>query len=64
MTGGEGEDGYLDSTEVYDPSVGSWAAGAKLPRPMVDMRAINWLGSILIFGIKVTRFNFKPKSYS
>ena len=41
----------LESTEVYDPSVGSWVvAGAKLPRPMSGQRAINILNKVLIFG--------------
>ena len=50
MTGGN--DGYfLDSTEVYDPSVGSWVTtGAKLPRPMADLRATNIDDKVLIFG--------------
>ena len=50
MTGGY--DGYyLDSTERYDPSIGSWVkAGAKLPRPMSDLRAVNIDDRVLIFG--------------
>ena len=41
----------LDSTEVYDPSVGSWVmAGAKLPGPMSDLRAVNIDDRVLIFG--------------
>ena len=39
VTGG-GDDDYLDSTETFDPLVGSWTASrAKLPRPMVGIRA-------------------------
>ena len=30
---------YLDLTEIFDPLVGSWTAGAKLPRPMSDISA-------------------------
>ena len=42
----------LESTEVYDPSVGSWVvAGAKLPRPMYGLRATNIDDRVLIFGI-------------
>ena len=37
---------YLDSTEIFDPLVGSWTAGAKLPRPMRGIRAEN----VLLFG--------------
>ena len=43
VTGGA-DDGYryLDSTETFDPLVGSWTASqAKLPRPMVGLRAEN-----------------------
>ena len=41
----------LESTEVYDPSVGSWVvAGAKLPRPMCCLRAIKIDDRVLMFG--------------
>ena len=43
VTGGQ-DDGYttLDSTETFDPLVGSWTASqAKLPRPMMGLRAEN-----------------------
>ena len=41
----------LDSTEVYYPSVGSWViAGAKLPRPMISLKAIYIDDRVLIFG--------------
>ena len=50
MTGGY--DGYedLDTTEVYDPNVGSWTAGAKLPFKMKGMRATYIADQVLIFG--------------
>ena len=53
VTGGFVENGdFLDSTEVYDPSVGTWVeAGAKLPRPMYGLRATNIDDRVLIFGI-------------
>ena len=55
MTGGY-DGSYLDSTEVYDLSVGSWVvADAKLPRPMDGMRAISIHNRVLIFG-KLTFF--------
>ena len=41
VTGGQ-DDGYdyLDSTETFDPLVGSWTVSrAKLPRPMSGIRA-------------------------
>ena len=52
MTGGYDENySFLDSTELYDPSVGSWVvAGAKLPRPMSDLKAINIDDRVLMFG--------------
>ena len=51
VTGGYGNSNYLDSTELYDPSVGSWVmADAKLPRPMCCLRAINIDDRILMFG--------------
>ena len=43
-------DAYQDSTELYDPSVGSWAmSGARLPAPM-ETKAVNIDGRVLIFG--------------
>ena len=54
VTGGLGLDGSqsLDSTEVYNPSVGGWAiTGAKLPIPMFGLKAINIDDRVLIFGI-------------
>ena len=50
VTGGYGSD-FLDSTEVYQPSVGSWVvAEAKLPRPTCCMSAININDRVLMFG--------------
>ena len=49
VTGGYGSV-YLDSTEVYNPSVGWVETAAKLPRPMVSLRAINIDDRVLIFG--------------
>ena len=46
VTGGWDGSHTLDSTEVFDPLVGSWTAGAKLPRPMEGIRAEN----VLLFG--------------
>ena len=58
VTGGS-DGSFLDSTEVYDPSVGSWVlTGAKLPTPMGDLRAVNIDERILIFGIN---FLFRKK---
>ena len=41
----------LDSTEIYEPSLGSWRAGAALPNPMVGMRAAQINNRVLMFGI-------------
>ena len=52
MTGGQDGSVLLDSTELYDTNVGSWVvAGAKLPRPMSNVKAINIDDRVLIFGI-------------
>ena len=43
--------GTLDSTETFDPLLGSWtASGAKLPKPMEHHRVANINGRVLIFG--------------
>ena len=52
VTGGydDGKD-RLDSTETFDPMVGSWAASeAKLPQPMSSLSAANINDRVLIFG--------------
>ena len=41
---------YLDTTELFDPSVGSWTAGASLPIPMSGLRAAYIAEQVLIFG--------------
>ena len=52
MTGGhDWGHNYFDSTEVYNPSVGSWTVKkARLPRRMVELRATNIGDKVLIFG--------------
>ena len=52
VTGGYGQSfTFLDSTELYDPSLGSWTvAGARLPSPSVGLRAVNIDERILVFG--------------
>ena len=48
---GGGNAGYLDSTELYDPSVGSWVvAAAKLPTPMRAFNGVNIDNRVLFFG--------------
>ena len=41
---------YLDSTELYDPSLGSWRNGARLPSGRRGLRAANVDNQILLFG--------------
>ena len=49
-----------DVIETFDSELGSWAiSGAKLPRPMMDMRAVNIDGRVLIFG----NYNFIHTKY-
>merc|ERR1719468_582757 len=52
VTGGDdGSWDHSDTTETFDPLVGSWvASGAKLPRPMYYLRAVNINDRLLIFG--------------
>ena len=53
VTGGWAFD-FLDSTELYDPSLGSWTvAGARLPSPREGLRAANIDDLILLFGKKI-----------
>ena len=57
VTGGKDDGGVrLDSTETFDPLVGSWTVSeAKLPKPMWGLRAENLNGHLLIFGRAVYR---------
>ena len=51
--------GTLDSTEVYEPSVGSWMmTRAKLPAPMQGLRATNIDGRILLFGKDIDSYKY------
>ena len=46
-----GRDGtFLDSTEIFDPSLGSWRAGAALPSPVYGLRATSIDNRVLLFG--------------
>lgn len=53
VTGGWDGAEILDSTEMLDPSIGSWVNGAKLPQPMSGLKAININDLVLIFGINI-----------
>ena len=52
VTGGKDDGGdRLDSTETFDPLVGTWTASrAKLPRPMSGLKAEIINDSLLLFG--------------
>ena len=51
VTGGYTRTDYLDSTELYDPSLDIWTvAGARLPSPRNRLRAANIDNQILVFG--------------
>ena len=43
----------LDSTEIFDPDLGRWTAGAALPSKMRALRAANIDGRVLFFGINI-----------
>ena len=42
---------YLDSSEIFDPDLRIWRAGAALPSPMTGLRATNIDDRVLILGI-------------
>ena len=50
VSGGSYYESYLDSTEIFDPSLGSWRAGAALPSPVWGLRATNIDNRVLLFG--------------
>ena len=52
VSGGYGG-GLIDSTEIFDPEVGNWRAGANLPSGRYAPRATNIGGRVLIFGINI-----------
>ena len=51
VIGGYGIDDVLNSTEIYDPDLGSWRVGAALlPSPMADLIATSIDNRVLVFG--------------
>ena len=46
-------DERLDSTEIFDPTLESWRAGAALPRTMWGPKAANIDNRVLLFGINI-----------
>ena len=53
VSGGWTGSNYLDTTEIFDPSLGSWRAGAALPSTRRDLRATTLDNRVLIFGISI-----------
>ena len=53
VSGGSDGSDYLDSTEIFDPSLGSWRAGAALPSPRSDLRATNIDNRVLLFSYDI-----------
>ena len=43
----------LDSTEIFDPSLGSWKAGAALPSPRRKLQVTTIDNRVLLFGINI-----------
>ena len=52
---GDGSGAYTDSTEIFDPDLRSWRAGAYLPSPRTGLAAVSIDNRVLIFGI-VTKY--------
>ena len=53
VTGGWSGSVTLDSTEIYDPDIGSWSARAALPSQTRHLRAASIDSRILIIGIDI-----------
>ena len=51
--GSDDRSDYLDSTEIFDPSLGSWRAGAALPSPRSSLTAATIANRILLLGIDI-----------
>ena len=43
----------IDSTEIYDPDLGSWRGGAALPSKREGLMAVSIDGRVLFFGINI-----------
>ena len=48
-----GHGSSVDSTEIFDPSLGSWKAGAALPSPFYGLSAATIDNRVLLFGIDI-----------
>ena len=49
---------FTSTTEIYDPELGHWRAGAALPSHRNAPRAANIDGRVLIFGISILLIKF------
>ena len=50
VSGGYDGSVKIDSTEVFDPSLGTWRHGAALPSERIFVRATNIDNRVLLFG--------------
>ena len=50
VSGGHDGSVILDSTEIFDPSLGSWRARAAMPSPVYGLSATNIDNRVLLFG--------------
>ena len=53
VTGGVVDGDKIDSTEIYDPDLGSWRGGAAMPSKLESLMAANIDGRVLFFGINI-----------
>ena len=51
VSGGITGSSPVDSTEIFDPSLGSWKAGAALPSPRRKLQVTTIDNRVLLFGI-------------
>ena len=56
MTGGSGDSGYLDSTELLLPSATSWSYSAALPSPLSSLRGATLDNKVVITGTNSDNF--------
>ena len=54
VSGGTNGESNIESTELFDASVGNWREGSALPSPMRFLRAATIDNQILLFGIDIS----------
>ena len=62
VTGGHNYDFSLDSTELYDPSIGHWRMSGALPHASA-LRAATVDNRVLVFGETINNKNLLSLSY-